>query len=72
MLSFRAVQHWLDLNGLSLNPDKTEAIVIGASTRKRMEGLVNTVNLGCVSVSPLSNDLHWLPVQYSIQYKLTV
>ena len=26
---FTAVQHWLDLNGLSMNPDKTEAIVIG-------------------------------------------
>ena len=24
---FTAVQHWLDLNGLSMNPDKTEAIV---------------------------------------------
>jgi len=28
---FTAVQHWLDLNGLSMNPDKTEAIVIGTS-----------------------------------------
>ena len=26
---FRSIHHWLDLNGLSLNPDKTEAIVIG-------------------------------------------
>ena len=24
---FHAVHHWLDLNGLSLNPDKTKAIV---------------------------------------------
>jgi len=38
-----------------MNPDKTEAIVIGTSARKRMEGLVNTVDLGCVSVSPVSN-----------------
>jgi hypothetical protein len=36
-----------------MNPDKTEAIVIGTSARKRMEGLVNTVDLGCVSVSPV-------------------
>ena len=42
-------QHWLDINGLSMNPDKTEAIVIGTSTRNPMEGLVNTVDLGCVS-----------------------
>jgi Reverse transcriptase (RNA-dependent DNA polymerase) len=52
---FRAVQHWLDLNGLSMDPGKTEAIVIGTSARKRMEGLVNTVDLGCVSVSPVSS-----------------
>jgi len=54
---FRAVKHWLDLNDLSMNPKKTEAIVIGIIARKRMEGLVNTVDLGCVSVSfsPVSN-----------------
>jgi len=54
---FCAVQYWLDLIGLSMNPDKTEAIVIGTSARKRMEGLVNTVDFGCVSVSvsPVSN-----------------
>jgi Reverse transcriptase (RNA-dependent DNA polymerase) len=28
---FHEFQHWLDLNGLSMNPDKTEAIVIGTS-----------------------------------------
>jgi len=37
-----------------MNPDKTKAIVIGTSARKRMEGLVNTDDLGCVSVSPVS------------------
>jgi hypothetical protein len=47
---FRAVQNWLDLNGLFVNPDKTEDIVIGTSARKLMEGLVNTVDFGCVSV----------------------
>ena len=46
---FTAVQHWLDLNGLSMNPDKTEAIVIGTSTR-RAEGSSGTVDLQCVSV----------------------
>jgi hypothetical protein len=38
-----------------MNPDKTEAIVIGTSTRKRVEGSVNTIDLGYVSVSPASN-----------------
>jgi hypothetical protein len=54
LVCFHAVQHWLHLNGLSMNPDKTEAI-IGTGTRKRMEGLVNTVYLGCASVSPASS-----------------
>jgi hypothetical protein len=52
---FRAVQHWLDLNGLSMNPDKTEAVVIGTGARQRTEGPVNTVDLGCASVSPASS-----------------
>lgn len=47
-----AVQHWLDINGLSMNPDKTEAIVIGTSARQRAEGPVDDVNLGGVSVKP--------------------
>ena len=29
---FSAVQHWLDLNGLSMNPDKTDTIAIGITT----------------------------------------
>ena len=31
---FVAVKHWFALNGLSLNPDKSEAIVIGTSARQ--------------------------------------
>jgi hypothetical protein len=38
-----------------MNPDKTEAVVIGTGARQRMEGLVNTVDLGCASVSPASS-----------------
>ena len=47
---FRAVHHWLDLNGLSLNADKTEAIVIGTSSRQAAESPVTSVDLGDVSV----------------------
>jgi len=32
-----AVKNWLALNGLSLNPDKSEAIVNGTSARHRTE-----------------------------------
>jgi hypothetical protein len=52
---FRAVQHWLDLYSLSMNPDKTEAVVIGTGARQRMEDPVNAVDLGCSSVSPASS-----------------
>jgi len=30
---FQSVHRWLDANGLRLNPDKTEAIVIGTKVR---------------------------------------
>ena len=52
---FRAVQHWLDINGLSMNPDKTEAIVIGTGARQRADGPVHTVELGCVNIKPSSS-----------------
>ena len=47
---FRALHHWLDLNGLSLNADKTEAIVIGTSSRQAAESPGTSVDLGDVSV----------------------
>jgi len=41
---YTAVQHWLDLNGLSMNPDKTEAIVIGTGARQLAEGSAGTLD----------------------------
>jgi len=32
---FQSIHRWLDANGLCLNPDKSEAIVIGTSGRQR-------------------------------------
>lgn len=55
MKCFEAVHHWLDLNGLSLNPGKTEAIVIGTEARNRTEGDINAINLGDVAVKPSSS-----------------
>ena len=52
---FRTVQHWLDINGLSMNPDKTEAIVIGTGARQRADGPARTIDLGCVSIKPSSS-----------------
>jgi hypothetical protein len=45
----------LIVNGLSMNPDKTEAVVIGTGERQRTEGPVNTVDLDYASVSPASS-----------------
>ena len=44
---FQAVQYWFVLNGLSLNPDKSEATdVIGTSARQRTDGKISDVSLG--------------------------
>jgi len=32
----KALHHWLNLNGLCLNPEKTEAVVVGTSERQRV------------------------------------
>lgn len=47
---FEAVKGWFTLNGLSLNPDKSEALVIGTSARQRVEGAVDSVSLGSTSI----------------------
>jgi hypothetical protein len=52
---FCAVQHWLDLNGLSMNPDKTESIIIGTSARQRVEGPAGPIDLELVSIKPTSS-----------------
>jgi len=58
---FHAVHHWLDLNGLSLNPDKTEAIVIGTAARHRTEGNISVIDLKDVTV-PVTNTVKSLGV----------
>jgi hypothetical protein len=45
-----AVHHWLDLNGLAMNPDKTEAIVIGTGARRRAEPPIDAIDIGAVTV----------------------
>ena len=43
---FNAVHRWFTLNGLALNPDKSEAIVVGTGARQSREGDIGTVALG--------------------------
>ena len=58
---FHAIHRWLDINGLSLNPDKTEAIVIGTSARQRVEEPITTIDIGTVSI-PVSHSVKSLGV----------
>jgi len=48
---FQSVHYWLDTNGLCLNPDKTEAIVICTGTRLRSEEKTCTVKVADATVS---------------------
>jgi hypothetical protein len=47
---FAAVHRWFEVNGLALNPDKSEAIVIGTGARHRQEGEIGSVRLGDVDI----------------------
>ena len=48
---FRSVHSWFAENGLALNPDKSEVIVIGTGARNRKEGGINAVTLGDTSIA---------------------
>ena len=50
---FHELQFWFARNGLFLNPDKSEALLIGTSARQRQETNVDQVMLNdaCISVS---------------------
>ena len=43
---FKAVHHWFAANGLALNPDKSESIVIGTSAKLRCDSRIDNVALG--------------------------
>jgi len=44
-----------DINGLSLNPNKTEAMAIDTGVRQRAEGPVTAVDIGAVTVQTSHN-----------------
>jgi hypothetical protein len=52
---FCEAHHWLDTNGLMMNPDKTEVIVIGSGACQPADGHVRTVELCYVNIKPSSN-----------------
>jgi len=49
---FESVHWWFTLNGLSLNPDKSETIIIGTGARQRSEGSLEVIDLGNVHIQP--------------------
>ena len=49
---FKSVHWWFALNGLSLNPDKSEAIIIGTGARQRSEGPLDVIDLSDVQIQP--------------------
>ena len=48
---FRSVHSWFAENGLALNPDKSEVIVIGTGARNRKEGGICASTLGDTSIA---------------------
>ena len=48
---FRSVHSWFAENGLALNPDKSEVIVIGTGARNRKEDGISAVTLGDTSIA---------------------
>ena len=46
VITKEAVHKWFDMNGLTLNPDKSEAIVFGTSARHRVECSTDVISLG--------------------------
>jgi len=49
---FDPVLWWFTLNGLSLNPDRSEAIIIGTGVRQRSEGSLKVIDIGNVHIQP--------------------
>ena len=47
----KAVHDWFLWNGLALNPDKTEVLLLGSATKLRHRNCVNAVNIDGVDVS---------------------
>jgi hypothetical protein len=54
---FRALHSWFVINGLSLNPNKSEATILGTSARQRREVCISQITL---------NDAH-IPVATSVK-----
>jgi len=60
---FCSLQRWFDINGLSLNPDKSEAIIFGTAARHRVEGgSIDSITLNNNTQIPVSKSVKSLGV----------
>lgn len=58
---FCSLQTWFNINGLSLNPDKSEAVIVGTDARQRLEGPIDSVQLNQTTI-PVSKCVKTLGV----------
>jgi len=52
---FESVHWWFPLNGLSLNQDKSETIIIGTGAQQRSEGSLKLIDLGNIHIQSLES-----------------
>ena len=73
------ISSWMSLNRLRLNSDKTELLIIGSQFRPNLLYLMMVQNWaarlimgGCKydHITRLLRELHWLPVEHRITFKL--
>lgn len=59
---FLSLRRWFGSNGFSLNPDKSDAIVIGTAARHRFEDAIEAFTFRDVII-PISNDVRSLGIR---------
>ena len=55
------LHNWFCVNGLALNPDKTDAIVFGTHRRSKLQAVIDSINVAGVDIQP-SNQVKLLGV----------
>jgi len=64
-----AIRLWFLRNGLMLNADKSEVIILGTAPQLKSLTTVRTVD---VAGSSLPASLHWLLIRQRIEYKIAL
>ena len=64
------LHHWFCINGLALNPDKTEAVVFGTHRRSKPHSAIDRINVDVVAIQP-SNQVKLLGLVLDKKLMLT-